>query len=88
MIISTLIDFIIYIKKQLKEHKMPKNNKVTVISYNTPSADCACGWTHNTERTCDAKRALIRHLKFCVIGQQSNLIFNRENVIHHTKYDK
>ena len=74
MIISTLIHFIIYIKTQLKEHKMPKNNSIKVINSNYPLAHCACGWEKKVERIADAKHALIRHNKYCVIGQQANII--------------
>lgn len=53
---------------------MPRNNSIKVINYNYPLAHCACGWEKKEERIADAKRALIRHNKYCVIGQQANII--------------
>jgi hypothetical protein len=52
---------------------MPKNNNIKVMSSNIPCAYCACGWEKKVERIADAKRALIRHNKYCVIGQQSTI---------------
>jgi hypothetical protein len=48
---------------------MPKNNSIRVIDHNSPCAFCACGWDKKVERLADAKRALIRHKKYCELGQ-------------------